>query len=431
MNRLSARLLAVVMFVVSLGIPAYAEDYIEYVPPEKEMVYKQDTLNINFLGQFSADVTVLYCNGRLCIPLLTTAKSLGGTFTRCGRVIDISISGTSISVPVDTDIENRPSVFYYNGVMYISLYDFLEPLHFVPVINTDEKRVVILGNHCNIKDSLLTSSAVGSSTALLRLEDIVADGMDSEGSYKVSEVERLRYAAEYLYRRKQQYYIAWVPVYKNPKTKVSNDLSKDFDLYNSYFLYVLDYMVDHGGHLGLHGYTHQYGEDRSTVGNEWGEETPYTVKEQMQRMVKAKETAFRLGYSEEFFEFPHYAATEKQQKMAQHYFDAVYQSYRKKDNTVINSIYKAKDTGKEVYYIPTPADYVKSANAREDIIKTLEDVVERQESVSMFYHPVLDKSRLFVTTRGRERFWFYSDQGILPGIVNYIGSHGFVFATYN
>ena len=431
MRNTLCKILVVVIFALSLGINSHAEGFPQYVDPGVVMNYKQDNININFLGALSADVTVLYCNGRLCIPLFTTAKSLGGSYVRKGRVIDIAISGTSISVPVDPEQGNRPSVFYYNGVMYISLYDFLEPLHFVPIVNTVAKRVVILGNHCDIDDEFLTSGALDSSTALLRLEDIVADGMDPDGNYDVGSVEKLRFAAQYLYARRQQYYIAWVPVYKNPKRNITNDLTVDYNLYNSYFLYVLDYMTDHGGHIGLHGYTHQYGEDRSTVGNEWGKETPFTVQEQKERFVKAKETAAKLGFKDEFFEFPHYSATKEQLMMAEHYFDAIYQSYRNDDNSVINKIYKTKRSGREVTYIPTPADYVKSAKDREIIIKTLESVVKDQNSVSMFYHPVLDEKWMYVVTSGRERVWSYSHKGILPGIVNYIGSHHFMFATYD
>ena len=411
-----------------------ADEYVieEYKDPGINMNYAQDNVEINFLGAMKANVTVLYCNGRLCIPLLNTVKSLGGSYVRCGSVIDIAISGTSITVPVDQDLSNRPSTFYYNGVLYISIYDFLEQLNFVPVINLEKKRVVILGNHCNMEDDLLTPSAVDSSTALLRLEDIVADGVDTqEGQYSVAEVERLRYATQYLYTRRQQYYIAWVPVYVNPKYNIKNDLSTDYNLYNSYFLYVLDYMTDHGGHIGLHGYTHQYGNERSTVGNEWGEDTPYSKQEQVERFILARQTCAKLGYVDEFFEFPHYAATKEQLNAAENYFKAIYQSYRNPDNSVKSKIYINKENGKDVYYIPTPADYVKSANDREIIINTIQETVKEGNSVSMFYHPYLDKSKLLVSTKGRERFWYYSYTGILPGIVNYIGSHHFVFSTYD
>jgi hypothetical protein len=189
-------------------------------------------------------------------------------------------------------------------------------------------------------------------------------------------------------------------------------------------------MVDHNGHIGLHGYTHQYGNDRSTVGYEWGADTPYSKKEQMERMVLAKQTAAKLGYNAEFFEFPHYGATEEQQKMAEHYFTAIYQSYVEGDR-IEKRIYQTDRSGSPVYYIPTPADYVKSANDKEVILNTIQDVVNNQESLSMFYHPILDKQQFTVKTLGRERVWYYSDQGILPSIVNYIGAHRFVFSTYD
>lgn len=430
MFKLITRLMIVVMLISAMGISTSAEDEVEYTEPGLEYHFKEENININFLGVHSKEVTVLYNNGRLCVPFYTTLRYLGGSYVQKGRVIDVATSGASLCVPLDPDPSNKPVTFYYNGVMYISLYDLLEPMHFTPILNVKANRIVILGNHCNMEDEVLTQSAVDSSTALLRLEDIVADGLDPEGNYTEDNVEKLRYAAQYLYIRGQHYYIAWVPVYVNPKANITNDLTKDFNLYNANFLYTLDYMVDHNGHIGLHGYTHQYGEDKSCDGWEWGDKTPYTKQEQQERMVLAKQTAAKLGYKEEFFEFPHYGATVEQKEMAEKYFDAIYQSYADGDK-IINKIHKVKNNGREVYYIPTPADYVKSANDREVIINTIQDVVNNQESVSMFYHPILDKKKLTVTTRNRERMWYYSDQGILPGIVNYIGSHHFVFSTYN
>ena len=46
-------------------------------------------------------------------------------------------------------------------------------------------------------------------SAYIRLEDIVADGMDTtaEPNYTIENLEKLRYTAEYLYTKGEQYYI--------------------------------------------------------------------------------------------------------------------------------------------------------------------------------------------------------------------------------
>jgi hypothetical protein len=268
------------------------------------------------------------------------------------------------------------------------------------------------------------------SKAYIRLEDIVADGLkpDGTGNYSVNMVEKLKYTAEYLYLRNQQYYIAWIPVYADPAENYWNDVSKDYNLYNSYFLYVMDYMVDHNGHLGLHGYTHQYGNDESAVGLEWGKGTPFNFNEQQRRMRAAKDTCRKLGYSEEFFEFPHYEATNEQLLMAEYYFDKIFQSYPD-DKFTYNLTYTTR-SGKTVYYLPTPAEYVYYKRDY-GIFDRLENSFNKGYTISLFYHPKIDEEKFEAKSVDGKRVWTYSIDGSLPQIVNYVTNRGYAFSHLN
>ena len=97
-----------------------------------------------------------------------------------------------------------------------------------------------------------------------------------------------------------------------------------------------------------------------------------------------KETCHRLGYTEEFFEFPHYGATKDQLKIAENYFDVIYQSYPKQE--LINQLTYTTESSKKVYYVPTPADYVHHLGDLNGILGRLNNSMENNYTMSLFYH---------------------------------------------
>lgn len=405
---------------------ALAGNYLEYVEPEIKLNIKENDTTIKYpLGE---SIKSVFCNGRLCVPLEEGAKLMGGKYQNIAGSLKIALNDKNYFL--NTAItSNRPVVFTYNNEYYVSLYELITPFGYELIVNTTDNTAQIISEEYNDKDSNIVLSAQ-SKSAYIRLEDITADGMKpgEKGNYTVDMLEKLKYTAEYMAENNQQYYIAWIPVYAYPAGDYWNDVSKDYNLYNSYFLYVLDYMTDHNGHLGLHGYTHQYGMDESAIGYEWGENTPYNTNEQERRMVAAKETCHRLGYNDEFFEFPHYGATDAQMKMAENYFDAVYQSYP--DQKLYNYLTYTGRSGKNVFYIPTPADYVHYKRDA-SIFDRISDSVAKGYALSLFYHPVIDEGQFEIETVNNKRVWKYSDEGTLPGIVNYIVNLGYSFSKFN
>lgn len=418
--------LLIVFIIMTTVVQAEENCYIEYTEPE--ISYNVQPADVKIEYPCGESTETFFCNGRLSVPLVEGVKLMGGKLISVTKGYNIEIDGKTEFLNGGVT-GNRPVIFAYNNVEYISLYELITPFNYEILVDLDNNSAKIISEKCGNNAELYTEAASDCKKAYIRLEDVTADGLKpgNKGNYTVDMLEKLKYTSKYLYDRNQEYYIAWIPVYAYPAGGYWNDVSKDYNLYNSYFLYVIDYMTDHNGHLGLHGYTHQYGNEESGVGYEWGENTPYNLNEQARRMAAAKETCHRLGYKEEFFEFPHYGATNEQMLMAEHYFDAIYQSYP--DDKHYNYLTYTTRSGKNVFYIPTPADYVHYIRDY-SIFDRIKDSADKGYTLSLFYHPVIDEKQLEVETVDGKRVWSYSDDAALPNIVDYIIKLGYSFSDF-
>lgn len=403
----------------------YGGEYVQYCEPP--IAYQNVKAGVTITLPLGSTDNTLFCNGRLALPLAEGVRLMGAKLKSVNNGYIISLN--NVDYFVNSSVSgNRPIIFIYDNMEYINIYNITEPFGYELLIDIKSNKAEVLKEKSNSLEKIPFNNEC--KPAYIRLEDIMADGLkpDGRGQYSPLMLEKLKYTAEYLYNQNQEYYIAWIPVYAYPAADYWNDVSKDFNLYNSYFLYVLDYMTEHNGHLGLHGYTHQYGNNESAIGYEWGNDTPYNFNEQSRRMAAAKEVCHKLGYKDEFFEFPHYGATNEQMLMAEYYFDAVYQSYP--DDKYTNYMTYTTRSGKKVYYIPTPADYV---HFRRDAsifgrIKTSHDA---GYTLSLFYHPTIDEPQFDIKTEENTRVWNYSEEGSLPAILNYIRELGYCFTSFN
>ena len=400
-----------------------ASNFIQYAEPSTNVKIKDVVVNIKYPNGDEVSTDAVFSNGRLCLPLEESVNYLNGKVDNVKAIYKINIGESFAFYSVNNT--NKVNIIKSNNIDYINIYDLLEPFNYIPIVNLESNTLTILPS-LNTNEYTKVIKTGLEKKAFIRLEDITADGLDSSPKYDINMLEKLRYTAEYLNKNNQEYYIAWIPLYANPRNNYYNNLTTNFNLYNAYFLYVLDYMVENGGHLGVHGYSHQYNNDKSADGWEWGDKTPYNNEEQQKRMILAKDTARQLGFKEEFFEFPHYGATAKQLKMAEHYFDVIYQGHPKS----ITNIYTINDEDKQILYIPTPADYVyfKGDIA---ILDRLDKSHENNEALSLFYHPVIDKDDIIIQTHNGKRKWYYSGNGNLPKIINKVVDLGYNFSSIN
>lgn len=363
--------------------------------------------------------------GRFYVPFKETVEKMGGTFKDDGIKYTYTIDDKEYTIfKLDTAYPKTTPVIY--DKLYISLFEFLRNTNLVPVFNTQMNQITLCyESKIDVPDISLSDKKA----AYLRIEDIMADGMAQNGKYTDEGLEKLRVTGKYLSNMKQEYYIAWIPLYTNPPQNIQNDLTKDYNFYNASFLYTLDYLVANGGKIGLHGLTHQYGNDISADGFEFGKNTPFTDLECINRMLRAKEIARDLGYQVTFFEFPHYAATENHIRYAEKYFDVIYQKYTGK-NTIDNLVLKTVAGGKNVLYIPTPADYIHSKYDVEGMKERINQSAKAGNLVSLFYHPTLDFEYIQVyTTDSGVRIWAYPSYAVLPTIVNKVSNDGYNFVS--
>ncbi|MGN1317816.1 MAG: DUF2334 domain-containing protein [Lachnospirales bacterium] len=406
------------IFMVLFCLPVMADTYYKC---------EKSSVNINYLNNGSKEYDILYCNGRLYVPFEKACKDFQISIKSANNGHILFKDNKEIFVSSQTGKSNKTDMYYYNNKSYIYIYKLIEPFNQMPVIDLTNNTINIY-NSVDKAVKYYKSTSKSNNEAYIRLEDIMADGLDKSltPNYDIAMLEKLIYTAKYLYESGQSYYIAWIPVYANPRANYWNDISQSYNLYNSYFVYTLDYMIEHNGHLGLHGYTHQYGNDISAVGYEWGENTPYSKEEQENRIKKAINCADRLGFNVEFFEFPHYGATMEQIKMAEKYFNIIYQSYP--TEKFKNHFTYSSASGKKVYFMPTPADYVHTKYDLIGILNRLSTCINNNYTVSLFYHPVIDTGSIHGNTIDKDRVWKYDNDGVLPNIVKYISANKYIFS---
>lgn len=336
-----------------------------------------------------------FVDGRLYVSAQAFARAVGASMPESWR-------------------NTRPAKEIY-GDTYISLYDLTQALGLWPVFDSEAREITL----CRAQVSATPAPQGAREAAYLRLEDIVADH-GASGRFDDAGLEKLRAQADYLYRHGQRYYIAWIPVYVNPQTGVINDLTCDYSFYNAQFLYTLDYMTGHGGTLVAHGLTHQQGDEVSADGTEFGADSPFTDAEIHARMARIREIADTLGYTVDAFEFPHYASTPAQERIAAQYFDVIYQQAT--DARRFGKIEWETLDGKQVAYLPTPQDYVQSAERRQEMLTRIRDA---RGLISLFFHPSIDQDCINLYTQpDGVRICHYAPEGFIPQLLALLEAKG-------
>lgn len=365
--------------------------------------------------------------GRIYVPLEETVTAMGGAVELRGAEYWINLATGKFYINTLCDDIYPKRLINKNGVAYVSLFKLLAGSGYEPIFNSKANSVNILLAQRNMDYNLKPSGAVNE--GFLRFEDIMADGMDSEGYYNDLGLEKLRAISDYLYKNGQSFYVAWIPLYKNPKNNIENNLTTDFNLYNASFLYTLDYLAYRGGKIGLHGYTHQYNNDKSADGYEFGANTPFSDAQCIERMLAAKKTARDLGYEVSFFEFPHYAATQDQLRYAEKYFDVIYQQ----DTTVQTKGYVVnwkRANGKVIKYVPTPADYILNKYDIEGINSRIDNCIKTKQVVSLFYHPRIDFDIVQTRTEGNVRICEIKSNTIIYQVVDKVLKNNISFRYF-
>ncbi|MCL1884562.1 MAG: DUF2334 domain-containing protein [Defluviitaleaceae bacterium] len=225
----------------------------------------------------------------------------------------------------------------------------------------------------------------GERHALLRIEDVTAFGNFGQ----TNELPKMRAIADLLWTHGARFSIAWVPVFVRPSDSYRND-PREFSRYNLEFIFTMDYWLSRGGEMGLHGYTHQRGNQNSIAGHEFGagvsdEETRRSFENQLA-------AANYFGWTAEYFTFPKHIGTRRQHEIAAEYFSIIWPHPYSR---AIRGPYRVQTADREVIYFNTPQDHPHSASDS-DVSAMLRRISAAGEIANFFFHTHLEYNFMYI-----------------------------------
>lgn len=397
----------------------------------------EDSVSIKFEGKPLALILPIYLEAnRYYLPLTEIINKLGGKIkiekadnkvtlemNHITKIIDINNNSYSEN---GQEIKLEKSVIISGDFVYITMYDFCRMLNLKSDWDIQNKVLSFFYNREKTGEKQIPTSG---KPVLMRLEDIAPGYLYNNPDT----LEKLRVITDYLYSGNIPFHVAWVPRYIDPRpsSKLDDDLSQQNSMLNADFIYTLDYMIEKNGIIGLHGYTHQYGNSESVGGSEFNsypnDGIPGTVQYTQGRVDMAIAAAKKLDIPYYFFEVPHYAISPKLSKVLEDNFDILYEPYP----SIPNQINVRKNESNSTLYVPTPLNYV---DGKSDVLNMLYKIKTIKPGVlaSFFYHPYLEFDDI-VITKSSEGYplYSYAETSILHQIVELLNKEGYKFITVN
>lgn len=358
-------------------------------------ITKINGVTLNILNQTNiTNVPMLLKAQRYYIPLSFISSKLNYTLDTSNNSILVYNNDNKISLTETSYEKNskagflRGNLINNNGTYYISISDIEELFNLIAVFDFQNKQISLLPNDLTQPEdsSILYSDKV----ALIRFEDFAC----GDSNFVDKNQTKVKLMANLLYTEGMKFHVAWIPRFKAPTDNIDNDLLTNDNITNVGFVNLLDYLLNKGGEIGLHGYTHQSGNDRSAVGEELSKNVNNTVPEAQAVVENGIDTASALNIPISFYESPHYRDTRLQQQVIEQYFQFVFEPF---DNSKKN-IYRPDDNH---LYVPTPLGFVQNSDDVASIIDKLNnddpDVLH-----SFFYHPSIEVDYINFNTNGNK-----------------------------
>ncbi len=371
--------------------------------------------------QLSLKNKALYKNNRIYVELKDVIQKLD--FKEIINNNKIIINNKIILDVMEKNFEKnndkiplRGDLFIENGEYYISLFDLCEILNLTTFWNYDNNTIYIDNKKDN--DNEIKNENENDKKAYIRFEDFTAgDVYLSKGA-----LEKVRLVADYMNKNNEAFSISWIPRYINKDLNIDNDISKNESMKNANFLFTLDYIVNRGGSIGLHGYTHQFKDSNSVTGFEFGDSGYNNPEDIRKRVESALTVASNLNVPITYWETPHYKTTAKQQKIFEEYFKIIYEPAI----GIYNSKIITSENNEYTKYIPTPLGYVDD-DTGERILKSIKDNYDNKE-LSFFYHLSIEiKSIDIWVSENGSILNKYTEDSILKKIVNTTNELGYKF----
>jgi hypothetical protein len=219
----------------------------------------------------------------------------------------------------------------------------------------------------------------GERCAFMRFEDVIAQGR----TWHSHDMLKRRVMADLLYAHNAAFTLAWVPVLVRPLDEIRND-PRDYSRYNLEFVFTMDYQISRGGQLGLHGYTHQRGNQNSVSGYDFGPSV--SEEEARENFENQLAAAAFFGWTPYSFTFAKYVGTHRQYEIAGEYFDFIMPNFNTRGS---NNPRRMEIDGRQVAYMNTVEDHLIDQGERH-----LNDLLDRLDAAgdiaSFFFHTWLD-----------------------------------------
>ncbi|MDF2881752.1 MAG: hypothetical protein K0R54_2309 [Clostridiaceae bacterium] len=279
--------------------------------------------------------------------------------------------------------------------------------------------------------------------ALIRLEDIQPGSI-----YGTEEaLMKLKAIGDYLKSENVPFQMSVIPRSVLPSINYDKSIADTADPFIKKFNNTIRYLqkVDDGA-VGIHGYTHQFGNSDSASGFEfYNIDLKEDVPPHDKRWACCEKEAFEKSYAysrmkagyEAFkkaginidwgFSTPHYAADWPERNILEAWCGLFYEPDPSQNQVKRSVIIKDTDSAfyRGVIYVPTPLDYVHGENPEVHVKRISEELnsYTEEDLASFFYHPYLDFPFIEITDSGIH----YNENSYLKQLIRIFKSKGFTF----
>jgi hypothetical protein len=305
----------------------------------------------------------------------------------------------------------RGNMTIHNDTYYISISDIEEIFNLIAVFDFKNNSISLLPN--DISSPKYSSELYSDKVALIRLEDFTCGSSNFEDINQT----KIKCMTNFLYSEGIKFHVSWIPRFKSPEDNIDNNLLENNSIVNVGFVNLVDYLINKGAKIGLHGYTHQHGNEKSGIGEELSKDVNNTIPEAKGVIENGIDTASALNIPVCYFESPHYSKSDLERKVIENYFQFIYESF----NGLQNNIYKSDDYH---LYVPTPLGYVHNSDPTpitDELNKNNPNVLR-----SFYYHPYVELSYINFNTEGNKLNLAYDENSPLKKIVKTLKSNKYI-----
>ncbi|MCE5220702.1 MAG: DUF2334 domain-containing protein [Clostridium sp.] len=393
----------------------FKSTYTPKIKFEDRPVTKVNSISLNILNESNiTNVPMLLKSQRYYIPLSFICNKLNYTIDTSNSKISLYNNDNKISLSENSYTKNsrtgslRGNLLTNGGDNYISISDIEELFNLIAVFDFKNNNISLLNS--NVKAPENSSASCTDNVALIRLEDFGCGG-----NYAVDKNQaKIKCMANLFYSQGMKFHVSWIPRFVSPEDNIDNDLLINDNIVNAGFVNLVDYLINKGGEIGLHGYTHQHSDEISGKGEELSKDVNNTEAETRAIIEKGIDTASVLNIPISYYESPHYFDTELQKKVIADYFQFIYEPFNGTDNT---NIYNFNDSN---LFVPTPLGYVHNSDPS-SIIDGLNN--ENPDTLhSFYYHPFLELKYIDFNTNNNKFNITYDENSPLQKIVKALKS---------